>query len=152
MSFCLFLSQNNHQKFFFVHKNRENAKSEWPLFGQNDTTWKMMFRPYFPNRISFFFSFADSNVTVLEYSWYVSSWCIPSSSWSSLASKYLVLPHFVLCLKILCLLVLHWIVLSHLLFYFFGLLPLRPHILLDLPFWSFSILSSLVFVLYHMVL
>ena len=79
-------------------------------------------------------------------------WCIPSSSWPSLASKYLVLPHFVLCLKVLCLLVLHWIVLSHLLFYWFGLLPLRPHIVWDFPVWSFSILSSLVFVLYHIVL
>ena len=78
--------------------------------------------------------------------------CIPSSSWPSLASKYLVLPHFVLCLKVLCLLVLHWIALSHLLFYWFGLLPLRPHIVWDFPVWSFSILSSLVFVLYHMVL
>ena len=48
-------------------------------------------------------------------------WCIPSSSWPSLASKYLVLPHFVLCLKVLCLLVLHWIVLSHL-----ALLLVRP--------------------------
>ena len=78
--------------------------------------------------------------------------CIPSSSWPSLASKCLVLPHFVLCLKVLCLLVLHWIVLSHLLLYWFGLLPLRPHIVWDFPVWSFSILSSLVFVLYHMVL
>ena len=78
--------------------------------------------------------------------------CIPSSSWPSLASKYLVLPHFFLCLKVLCLLVLHWIVLSHLLFYWFGLLPLRPHIVWDFPVWSFFILSSLVFVLYHMVL
>ena len=82
----------------------------------------------------------------------LSRWCIPSSSWPSLASKYLVLPHFVLCLKVLCLLVLHWIVLSHLLFYWFGLLPLRPHIVWDFPVWSFSILSSLVFVLYHMIL
>ena len=79
-------------------------------------------------------------------------WSIPSSSLPSLASKYLVLPHFVLCLKVLCLLVLHWIVLSHLLFYWFGLLPLRPHIVWDFPVWSFSILSSLVFVLYHMAL
>ena len=77
---------------------------------------------------------------------------IPSSSWPSLASKYYVLPHFVLCLKVLCLLVLHWIVLSYFLFYWFGLLPLRPHIVWDFPVWSFSILSSLVFVLYRMVL
>ena len=33
----------------FSALKQRKCKSEWSLFGQNDATWKMIFRPYFPN-------------------------------------------------------------------------------------------------------
>ena len=64
--------KNNHQLKFLVHQNRENAKSKWSLFRQNDARWKLMFRLYFLNR-TLFFSFSFVNINVLEWCCYIPS-------------------------------------------------------------------------------
>ena len=62
------LTQNNCQQQFTGHQNVEHAKKKCslsPIFLSNHTTWKLMFRPNFPNR-TLFFSFFFLNFNILK--------------------------------------------------------------------------------------